>query len=300
VKRLKKSILSATAVFMTLAVICLPGVVPVGVSSNAYAAAPESVDMPKPEAHEVNNGQDFTNPLTRFDLRYGHQKSSAAPPGHDDMRIVTLRADKPFVLSPKWLVTMRVDLPFMFTNIPNLNDNPRGNTHFGMSDALMQALLVHMPNKDFAWAVGTQMIFPTAGEEEMGTGKYRVVPTVGARWGTGNILKGSWVALAMRWDKDFAERRSNSSKVNELQFAPVVNIWLPGYWCINLFPSPDIRYNMGDARKGDSGRLFLPANFMLGKMLGKKMVSSIEVGIPIIKDYQYYDFKLETRLGFLF
>jgi hypothetical protein len=269
-------------------------------SAPAYAATPESIDKAKAEAPEVNNGQDFTNPLARFDLRYGHQKSSMAPPGHDDMRIVTLRMDKPFVLSPEWLVTTRIDLPFMSTNIPNQNDNLHGKTHFGMSDALMQALLVHIPNKDFAWAAGAQVIFPTAGEEEMGTGRYRVVPTVGARWGTGSILRGSWVALAVRWDKDFAKSRSNASKVNELQFAPVVNIWLPHYWFINLFPSPDIRYNMGEKRKGDSGRWFIPANFMLGKMLDKNTVGSIEVGIPVVKDYQVYDFKLEMRLGFLF
>jgi hypothetical protein len=159
---------------------------------------------------------------------------------------------------------------------------------------------VHEPNKKFAWAVGTQVVFPTAGEEQMGTGKYRVVPTAGMRLGTDNILRGSWVALAARWDRDFAESRSNSREVNELQFAPVVNIWLPGYWFINLFPSPDIRYNLGKKRNGDSGRWFVPANAMIGKMLGKHVVSSFEVGVPIVNDYRVYDFKMEFRLGFLF
>ena len=188
----------------------------------------------------------------------------------------------------------------MSTNLPHPKDNPRGNMRSGMSDVLTQALLVHVPNKSFAWAAGAQMIFPTASERTMGTGKYRVVPTAGARFGTDNMLRGSWVALAARWDKDFAESRHDSKKVNELQFAPVVNIWLPGYWFINLFPSPDIRYNLGEKARGDSGRWFVPANFMLGKMFGKNVVSSIEVGIPVVNDYRVYDFKLEARIGFLF
>ena len=266
-----------------------------------YAAAPVSGTQSGEEAHhEVNNGQDFTKPLTRFDLRYGYQKVPGAPHGHDGMHIVTMRMDKPFVLSPEWLVTARVDLPFMFTNLPNLKDNPRGNTHFGLSDALAQIFLVNVPNKTFAWAVGTQVVFPTASEEQMGTGKYRVVPTAGARFSTDSALRGSWVALAARWDRSFAESRSNARDVNELQFAPVVNIWLPGYWFINLFPSPDIRYNLSEKRNGDSGRWFVPANFMIGKMLGKNVVSSLEVGIPIVNHYKVYDFKMEFRLGFLF
>jgi len=266
----------------------------------ALITATASPALAGEEELEVNNGQDFTKPLARFDLRYGYQKVPKAPHDHDGMHTATMRVDKPFVLSPEWLVTTRVDLPFMFTNLPNLHDNPHGDTHFGLSDALAQVFLVNVPNKKFAWGVGTQVVFPTAGEEQMGKGKYRVVPTAGARLSTENILRGSWVALAARWDRDFAESRSNSKEVNELQFAPVVNIWLPGYWFINLFPSPDIRYNMGDTRRGDSGRWFVPANFMIGKMLGKNVVSSVEVGIPVVNDYRVYDFKLEARIGFLF
>lgn len=272
-----------------------------GFAANLDAQPPPgTIDMTGEKALEVNNGQDITSPRARIDLRYGHQQLHMAPNGHDSMHIATLRADKPFVISSEWLIATRIDLPFMFTNIPNRNDNPYGKTHFGMSDALAQALLVHVPNKTFAWAAGAQMIFPTASEEQMGTGKYRVVPTAGVRLGTDNILKGSWLALVARWDRSFAENRSNSKDVNELQFAPCVNIWLPGYWFINLFPSPDIRYNLGEKRIGDSGRWFVPANAMVGKMLSKNVVCTLEVGVPIVNDYKVYDFKLEARIGFLF
>lgn len=248
---------------------------------------------------EVNNGQDITKPLARLDLRYEYQNAPIATSHHDDTHLITFRVDKPVELNSEWLLAMRFDLPVMFTDRLS-KDNTRGDTRFGLSDVLGQALLVHTPGPDFAWAAGAQLVFPTATEEEMGLGKYRVVPTVGLRWTTNDIYQGSWIALAGRWDKDFAESRSDSTKVNELQFAPVINIPLPDYWFVNLFPSTDIRYNMGDKRDGDSGRWFVPANAMIGKMLSKDVVSSLEVGVPIIDDYQVYDFKVEARLGFFF
>ena len=251
------------------------------------------------EAEEVNNGQDITKPLTRLDIRYEYQNSPFLEGSHDDAHIITFRLDKPFKLSSQWQIAARLDLPVMFTDRTS-KDNTQGNTHFGLSDILAQALVVHTPSPDFAWAAGAQLVFPTAGEAEMGAGKYRVVPTVGARWTTNEIYSGSWIALAGRWDKDFAESRSTSTQVNELQFAPVINIPLPDYWFVNLFPSTDIRYNLGDKREKDSGRWFVPLNFMIGKMLSKDIVSSIEIGVPIINDYHVYDFKVETRFGFFF
>jgi hypothetical protein len=69
---------------------------------------------------------------------------------------------------------------------------------------------------------------------------------------------------------------------------------------VNLYPSSDIRYNFAAKRPGDSGRWFLPFNFMVGKMVTRSIVASIEIGVPLVDDYQVYDFKLEARVGFFF
>ena len=265
---------------------------------NAFAAEPPR-DRAQAESEDINNGQDMTKPIMRVDLRYEYQNSPHLSESKDDAHIVTIRMDKPFDISPRWKLATRLDLPVMFTDRIS-KDNTQGNTHFGLSDILAQAMLVNIPTERFAWAAGAQIILPTATEDEMGMGKYRVVPTVGLRWTTNEVLKGSWFALAARWDKDFAESRSDSTKVNELQFAPMVNIPLPDQWFINLFPSTDIRYNLGDKRSGDSGRWFVPANVLVGKMLTKTIVTSLEVGVPIIQDYHVYDFKVEARVGFFF
>jgi hypothetical protein len=82
--------------------------------------------------------------------------------------------------------------------------------------------------------------------------------------------------------------------------APLVNIGLPDGWFVNLYPSSDIRYNFAAKRPGDSGRWFVPFNFMVGKMVTRSIVASLEMGVPIVNDYQVYDFKLEARVGFFF
>ena len=246
-----------------------------------------------------NNGQDVTRPLTRFDIRYQYQNLPLLESDHDDEHIVTLRMDRPFDLAPGWKLATRFDAPVMFSNRRSL-DNTHGDTRFGLSDVLAQAILVNIPTERFAWAVGTQLVLPTATQDTMGSGTWRAVPTAAMRWDTGDLLKGSWVALAGRWDRSFADTRYDSTTVNELQFAPIVNIFLPDLWFINLFPSTDIRYNLGDMKDGDTGRWFVPANFMIGKMLDEDTVTSLEIGIPIIDDYHVYDFKMEFRMGFFF
>ena len=248
------------------------------------------------EAEEENNGQDPTKPLTRVDLRYQYQN---LPPSRDDnAHIITLRADKPFVLAPGWTLAARLDVPLFITEVVS-RDNPRGVYQFGPGDLLVQGLLINALTADFAWAAGAQVIFPTAREDEMGGGKYRLVPTLGARYNVPAISKGSWAALLVRYDFDMAGSDSRAH-VSELQLAPLVNFALPDRWFLNLYPSSDIRINLGKKRPNDSGRLFLPFNFMVGKMLTKSMVGSVEFGFPLVDDYRVYDFKMEARLGFFF
>jgi len=41
-------------------------------------------------------------------------------------------------------------------------------------------------------------------------------------------------------------------------------------------------------------------NFMVGQQLTKSIVVSLEIGTPIVHDYEVYDFKLEARVGVFF
>ena len=91
------------------------------------------------------------------------------------------------------------------------------------------------------------------------------------------------------YDFDFAgdEDRQHQS---ELQFAPLFNINLPQQWFVTLFPSSDIRINLMD-----DGKLFLPFNIMVGKMVTRSIVASVELGVPMVNDYEEVAEKLLAR-----
>jgi len=247
-------------------------------------------------AEDVNNGQDITRPLTRFDVRYQFQTLPA--PANGSNNTLTLRTDRPFTLTKDLKFSTRLDMPFMISNA-NGPDNLDGKVKAGLGDILAMGLLIYKPSDRFACATGAQFTFPTASTDEMGSGKYTIVPTIGLRMDMHEISRGSFTAMIFRYNVDYAGN-SNRNHISELQFAPLVLINLPQLWFINLFPSTDIRYNLADERPGDKGRWFIPLDFMVGKMLTKTTVASLEVSIPIIKDYSVYDFKTEARVGFFF
>jgi hypothetical protein len=82
-----------------------------------------------------------------------------------------------------------------------------------------------------------------------------------------------------------------------LKIAPTLNINLPQHWFVTFYPNPDIRINYGDPITGQTGRLFLPMDFMIGRDLTKTITMSLEIGVPLIRDYPVYDFKAVTRLN---
>ena len=67
-----------------------------------------------------------------------------------------------------------------------------------------------------------------------------------------------------------------------------------------VYPNPDIRLNFGDPITGQTGRLFLPLDFLVGRSITKDVTLSLEIGVPLIKDYPVYDFKTVTRLNVKF
>ena len=51
---------------------------------------------------------------------------------------------------------------------------------------------------------------------------------------------------------------------------------------------------------GQTGRLFLPADFMVGRNVLKDVTLSLEVSVPVIKDYPVYNFRTVTRINVKF
>jgi hypothetical protein len=108
------------------------------------------------------------------------------------------------------------------------------------------------------------------------------------------ISAGSFVQLVARYDCDIGGDR-NRSHISRLQWSPTVNIALPRDWFVTLFPSQDIAVNFLDGSKW-----FFPFDFLIGKNLSRRVVTSLEVSVPIVKQYDSYEFKLEARISYFF
>ena len=80
----------------------------------------------------------------------------------------------------------------------------------------------------------------------------------------------------------------------------MVNFSLPDRFFLSLYPSPDIRWNFGPAVTGQTGRLFLPFDARIGRNFSNNLSVSLEVGVPIIKQYPVYDFATQLRVNISF
>ena len=118
----------------------------------------------------------------------------------------------------------------------------------------------------------------------------------GFRYALPEISNGSYFEPLMRWTYSFAGDPTKKN-INNLRLAPMVNFSLPDRWFFTLYPSTDIRWNFGDAVTGQTGRLFLPFDAQIGKKFSDLFNVSLEVGVPIIKQYPVYNFVTALRFN---
>jgi hypothetical protein len=262
-------------------------------------AGPQSVSS---SAAVENNGQDFTRPENLFQLRYLFRTSPGTGSSPGTIRTVTtdsavLRSDFKFALADQWTFVVRGDLPVDAKN-PITPSNPNGDYLYGLGDAFAQAALIKTLNERWAAGAALRIVAPT-GAEGLTGGKWQALPIVGARVMLPELSEGSFFTGLLRYDVSFAGSVS-SRNINNLQIAPTLNIMLPRHWFVTFYPDPDIRFNFGDPATGQTGRLFLPADFLVGRDVTKNVTVSLEIGVPLIKDYPVYDFKTVARLNMKF
>jgi hypothetical protein len=270
-----------------------------GMLTAAAAAAQEASS--KDQSDSV--GLDFFRPpANMFQLMYQYKTAPGTGSTPGTIGVVTtdelnLRFDHSLELAPLWILAFRSDLPLLAKN-PISATNPDGDYLYGVGDADFQAALIH--NLDQRWAVGfgARLIAPTGGDT-LGSGKWQIMPIVGARYALNEINSSSYLEPIVRYDVSFA---GNTAKrdISNLQLAPTFNLGLPDRWFISFYPSADIRINFGPPVTGQTGRLFLPLDVRVGRKLSDHAAISLEIGAPIIKDYPVYNFKSEVRLNLTF
>jgi hypothetical protein len=252
------------------------------------------------DAQVANTGQDFFRPpKNMFQLMYEYRTApgSGSTPGSIDTvttNTLNLRLDHRIDLSQQSLLALRSDLPLLAKN-PITSGNPGGDYLYGVGDADAQAVYVYDFDKRWAAGFGARLTAPTGGET-LGAGKWQIMPIAGFRYALSEITSGSFLEPFTRYAVSFAGDPSKRN-ISNLQLAPFLNLGLPDHWFIAFYPSADIRVNFGDPVTGQTGRLFLPFDARVGRDLTDHIALSLEVGVPIVKDYPVYNFKAEMRLN---
>ena len=237
---------------------------------------------------EVNTGQDFTKPLTRVDLRLKHQQIED---GESHNTVATARTDIPFALGGGWQFALRADLPYAWSDVPS-GDNPDGDAESGLADTLVQGLFIAPAGARWTYGVGAQMIFPTASEDSMGTGKVQLLPTLGLKYDLGSWARGAWCAGLVRQAFDVASKDDDRPYVNQTVLQPIVNLMLPRLWFLTF--APEARYDWR------TEKWFVPFDLMVGKMVTANLVVSLEYKNAIVDDLPLFSQEVEARIGFLF
>ena len=246
------------------------------------------------EENLLNNGEDFTKPINRFDTRFQFETlpNSTYSGGLFENRhqeTMTFRTDLVFFPKPDQLA-LRLDLPMVWNNKPT-SANPGGFTRFGLGDLLAQAAYIHTFDPRWAAGVGLQMLLPTATTEAFGNGKLQLAPTVGVRAELPEISRGSYAGLIVR-QFDGVAGSSNRSNINYLDLEPQVDIGLPDQWFLNS--QPKIRYNF------ENKKWFVPLDLMVGKKIGIHWILSVEYQYGLVRDDDRYNQWVEARVGYFF
>jgi hypothetical protein len=248
----------------------------------------------------ANAGEDFFRPPANlFQMMYQYRTSPGSGSTKGSIRDVTtetlnLRFDHALDLAPMWILALRSDLPLLAKNHIS-SSNPDGDYLYGAGDADVQAAVIHNLSQRWAVGFGARLVAPTGGDI-LGSGKWQIMPIVGARYALWEINSSSYIEPVVRYDASFAGDPTKKN-ISNLQFAPTFNLGLPDRWFISFYPSADIRINLGDPITGQTGRLFLPFDARIGRKLSDNAALSFELGVPIIKDYPVYNIKTQVRLN---
>ena len=264
-----------------------------GVSASQEAPAPNQV---------ANDGEDFFRPAPNLfqattTYRTAPASSNNGTTPNATTGTLNFRYDHSVDLAPTWILALRSDLPVLAKNSVT-SSNPNGDYLAGVGDANIQAAIIHNLSQRFAVGFGARLITPTGGET-FGSEKWQVMPIVGARYALWEINSSSYFEPLFRYDASFAGDPTRRN-IRNVQIAPAFNVGLPDQWFITFYPSPDIRINFGDPITGQTGRLFLPFDFRVGRKLQENAALSFELGVPIIKDYPVYNLKTQARFNLTF
>jgi len=239
-----------------------------------------------------NTGNDLTRPQNSLVLRFQNRESSGAT-SQTSRDYWIARITSRIQIHPDWKLSLYAQTELQ-DKTTFTEGTPGSEEDFGLGNSVFQAVLIRSLSDQAAFGFGARLVAPTA-SDDIGNGKWQIMPGFGVRYTFMELSKDTYFVPAIRYAVSFAGDPAKRN-ISEPQIAPTFNLDLPGPWYLTFYPSYDIRINYGDPVSGQTGRLFLPADVAVGYALTDKVSMSLEVSVPIIKDYPVYDFKTEFRV----
>ena len=263
------------------------------VAGESETAAAQSLPANGDSAPEDYNGLDYTRPVQDASLRLRFLESSS-PTTRTDQERLYLRLGTKVDIPVGWQLGLQGQVPFVDKEVtkPATADTTRAD---GLGDSFGQVVLSHAIDPHLAFGYGIRVVAPTGGDA-LGSGKWLAMPGFGVRYNFLEIGPDTYFVPVLRWALSFS---GNPAKppINQPQIAPTFNIGLPERWFVTLYPSNDIRINTGTPVAGQTGKLFLPFDFAVGRDFNDRVTAHLEISVPIIKDYPVYNFKTELRVS---
>jgi hypothetical protein len=263
------------------------------VGADQPAAAGEDA---APESLRANNGFDLTRPQTAFEVR-GLDETSSNDTSETNRAQMALRLESMIPLDVGWRLGVHAQVPLVQKTTTNF-ETESADHEFGLGDASFQAVVAHAINDRWAAAVGTRVVTQTAAGS-LGSGEWQVQPGLGVRYMLFELGEDCYFVPSMRYAMSIPGN-AQARRISEPQIALTLNIDLPGPFFITFYPSNDIRINYGAPVAGQTGRLFLPFDALIGVRLSDQVALSLEGSVPIVKAYPVYNFKAEVKLRMLF
>lgn len=235
----------------------------------------------------INTGQDFTRPLASTELKYSYQQLTGDFEGSSlGFKLVT-----PYRFENGWIFSPQYEIPLVYSDLPS-RDNPNGDYELGASDLRTQFIFIRPSTGRWSFASGALFIWPTASQDQMGLGKYIVGPTIGAAYHPESWDLGGYIGVLISDLVDYAGK-DNRKDVHELLIRPVVNYNFEDFWFFSF--APEIRVNWEE-----DNDVFFPLKTSLGKLVGEDKVISCGFSVPVVNDYDLYDWQIELKFGYFF
>jgi hypothetical protein len=210
--------------------------------------------------------------------------------------VLLLRVESKIPIDVDWRLGVLAQIPLVQQTTTDFE--PLSVDHeFGSGDGNFQVIVAHAIDERWAFGVGARVSAQT-GADSLGSGEWQVMPGLGVRYMLFELGQDSYFVPSMRYALSIPG--TGARRISEPQIAPTLNIDLPGSFFITFYPSHDIRINYGAPISGQTGRLFLPFDALIGARLTDKVQLSLEGSVPIVKAYPVYNFKSEVRLRIVF